>query len=71
MCLQVTETNFSFKAADFELVFDFFGTIDADKCSWKVGARDVAFVLQRKEEGEYWDKLQKGDLYLQSLASSY
>ena len=56
----MTETNFSFKADDYELVFDFFGTIDADKASWKVGARDVAFVLPRKEEGEYWDKLQKG-----------
>ena len=58
--MQVTESNFSFKAEDYELVFDFFGSVDADKSSWKVGARDVAFVLTRKEEGDYWDKLQKG-----------
>ena len=58
--MQVTETNFSFKAKDYELVFDFFGCVDSDESSWKVGARDVAFVLMRKEEGDYWDKLQKG-----------
>ena len=57
---QVTESKFSFKADDYELEFDFFGTIDSEKASWKVGARDVAFVLPRKESGDYWDKLNKG-----------
>jgi hypothetical protein len=84
---QVTESKFTFKAQDYELEFDFFGSIDSalilqsllygalhgkytseltfqnlyqEKASWKVGARDVAFVLPRKESGEYWDKLAKG-----------
>ena len=57
---QVTETSFSFKADDYELQFDFFGAVDSENASWKVGARDVAFVLPRKESGDYWDKLQKG-----------
>jgi hypothetical protein len=60
--IKVTDANFSFKAEEYELVFDFFGTVDAEKSSWKVGARDVAFVLTRKEAGDYWDKLQKGFL---------
>lgn len=31
---QVTETNFSFKSENYELVFDFFGAVDAEKSSW-------------------------------------
>ena len=58
--LQITETNFSFKTADYELAFDFFGTVDSEKSSSKVGPRDVAFILFRKESGDYWDKLNKG-----------
>ena len=37
-----------------------FQNLCQEKASWKVGARDVAFVLPRKESGEYWDKLTKG-----------
>jgi hypothetical protein len=34
--------------------------INPDESKWNIGARDVQFVLMRKEAGEYWDKLQKG-----------
>jgi hypothetical protein len=57
---QVTTTNFSFKAEDYELFFDFFGTVDSETSAWKIGAREVAFVFMRDKPGEYWDKLHKG-----------
>jgi hypothetical protein len=60
MLAQVTTTNFSFKAEDYELFFDFFGTVDSETSAWKIGARDVAFVFMRDKPGEYWDKLYKG-----------
>lgn len=34
--------------------------VNPDDSKWNVGPRDVQFILMRKEEGEYWDKLQKG-----------
>jgi hypothetical protein len=34
--------------------------VDPEESKWSVGARDVQFVMIRKEPGEYWDKLQKG-----------
>ncbi|EKX55165.1 hypothetical protein GUITHDRAFT_160392 [Guillardia theta CCMP2712] len=58
--INVTETSFTFKSEDHELSLDFFGTVDPKQSSWKVGARDVAFVFMRKEVGDYWDTLHKG-----------
>jgi hypothetical protein len=34
--------------------------VNPEESKWAIGARDVSVVLARKEEGEYWDKLQKG-----------
>jgi hypothetical protein len=34
--------------------------VNPEECKWAIGGRDVSVVLARKEEGEYWDKLQKG-----------
>ena len=42
-----------------------------EKASWKVGARDVAFVLPRKESGEYWDKLTKGYVCVRAHAHAH
>ena len=58
--MKTTETNFTFKAEDYELAFDFFGEVDSEKATMKVGARDIKFCFPRKEEGEYWGKLNKG-----------
>eukprot|EP00282_Hemiselmis_andersenii_P006268 CAMPEP_0114134458 /NCGR_PEP_ID=MMETSP0043_2-20121206/14177_1 /TAXON_ID=464988 /ORGANISM="Hemiselmis andersenii, Strain CCMP644" /LENGTH=233 /DNA_ID=CAMNT_0001228117 /DNA_START=3 /DNA_END=700 /DNA_ORIENTATION=+ len=58
--INVTPTNFSFTSDEWSLVFDTFGEVNPDECKWTIGARDVTVLLVRKEEGEYWDKLQKG-----------
>mmetsp|Transcript_4700 Transcript_4700/g.11581 ORF Transcript_4700/g.11581 Transcript_4700/m.11581 type:complete len:148 (-) Transcript_4700:155-598(-) len=58
--VEIKEDSFSFTSGDFELKFEFFGQVDHEAAKWKVGARDVDFVIPRKEAGEYWDKLNKG-----------
>ena len=40
--------------------FDFFGLIDPSKCRQNYTVKDVDFLLMRKEEGSYWDRLNKG-----------
>ncbi len=42
------------------LKFDFFGGVDPSKSKWNVGTREVSFVFERKSEGAFWDKLNKG-----------
>ena len=56
----MTGSNFSFQVEDYKLVFDFFGAVDSEASFWKIGARDVAFVFMREQQGDYWDKLYKG-----------
>lgn len=34
--------------------------VDPEGSKWKVTARNVDFVIPRKEAGEYWERLNKG-----------
>jgi len=45
-----------------EVTFEFFNEIDPEKSKFAVRPREVSFVLEKAEEGPYWDRLVESKL---------